>query len=88
MEPPTEIPKKKLKLDGITDGVGRQLKELDDDVVSIESSTLGEDRRILCQVSFSFRFQHGIKRGKLVLVDKSFRHQGKKKVSTNPISRR
>lgn len=51
MEPPSEVPKKKLKLDGIGEGVVRQLKEQDDDVVSIESSNLGEDRRILCQVN-------------------------------------
>lgn len=50
MEPPTEGPKKKLRLDGINEGVGRQLKEQEDDVVSIESSNLGEDRRILCQL--------------------------------------
>lgn len=50
MEPPSEVPKKKLKLDGIGEGVVRQLKEQDDDVVSIESSNLGEDRRILCQL--------------------------------------
>ena len=54
MEPPTEGPKKKLRLDGINEGVGRQLKEQEDDVVSIESSNLGEDRRILCQVNTIF----------------------------------
>ena len=52
MEPPTEIPKKKLKLDGLEGtSIGKAAKELEDDVVSIESSTLGEDRRILCQVN-------------------------------------
>ena len=51
MEPPTEIPKKKLKLDGMDVAVAQEAKELDnDDIASIDSSHLGEDRRILCQV--------------------------------------
>ena len=50
MEPPTEIPKKKLKLDGVDFAVAQEAKEIDDDIVSIDSSHLGEDRRILCQV--------------------------------------
>ena len=51
MDPPAEIPKKKLKLTEV-DVVGsvKHLKDQDDDVLSIESSNLGEDRRILCQV--------------------------------------
>jgi len=51
MDPPAEIPKKKLKLTEV-DVVGsvKHLKDQDDDVLSIESSNLGEDRRILCQL--------------------------------------
>ena len=51
MDPPAEIPKKKLKLTEVDDvGIDKLLKDQDDDVLSIESSNLGEDRRILCQV--------------------------------------
>jgi len=51
MDPPAEIPKKKLKLTEVDDvGIDKLLKDQDDDVLSIESSNLGEDRRILCQL--------------------------------------
>ena len=56
MDPPSEIPKKKLKLDvPVGPTLAKDVKELEDDVVSIESSNLGEDRRILCQVNRLFK---------------------------------